>query len=66
MKITIKETSKDGEEQSIVTEVKDIDSTNDCIRRRPCPGPIAKPCPKLLDILGIVFGSGWCRHERQK
>lgn len=66
MKITIEETSKDGKKQSTVTEIKDIDASQDSIKRKPCPGPIARPCPKLMDVLGIVFGSGWCRNGRAK
>ncbi len=64
MKVTIEETTKDGKKKSTVSEVKDVEATDDGVKRKPCPGPIVKPCPKLMDILGVIFGSRWCRHGR--
>ena len=66
MKVTIEETTKDGKKKATVSEVKDVESTDDGIKRKPCPGPIVQPCPKLIDILGIVFGSRWCKNGRSE
>lgn len=66
MKVTIKETTSSG--QSEETHIVDVDQKNsesDDSKMIPCPGPIVT-CPKLLDILATVFGSGWCKNAKRK